>query len=533
MKTAYKIIAILASMTLAASCSESLLDIPQLGVQSDENSYVTDSDCEAATAAVYSAWRHAWSGNGESSTSGTTYCNLFWFKNLLADDVNSANHTHQSDLGNLTYTESNAWIAAIYEFLYKTVYMANIVMDRFNAEDSEIKAHCIAEAKFFRALSYYELVTLWGRVPLVDHVMSAENNYQIAPSEIDEIWDFIEKDLTEAIESGTLPSKKNIDDKETGAHITLEAAYAVRGKVYLTRKKFANARADFDKVIGSKLYGLIDNIGDIYHTQANGCKEYIFENIRHWDNNNLYEQDGWYGLEDNWLFTYGMTAAADAPYPFVGVMGWGAIIPTKKIYDAFIAEEGPKSVRRLASVVDVPDLADLKVTISSTLTWTGCEGYFRFKWLMTTEDEYDIAWTGRLNNTPCMRYADVLLMMAEACVRDGQNGDKYVNEVRARVGLPAKSGVTIADVKKERELELCFEATRLQDLKRWDEFEGDLAKELADKGKRIPTLKGNDDGTATVVYVDNPNPAAGWQESDRYLPYPLVEIQTNKLITSK
>jgi hypothetical protein len=117
-------------------------------------------------------------------------------------------------------------------------------------------------------------------------------------------------------------------------------------------------------------------------------------------------------------------------------------------------------------------------------------------------------------------------MMAEACVRGGLgSADTYVNEVRARAGLAPKSGVTLADVKKERQLELCFEAVRFQDLKRW----GDLPTELKDKGKKLPTLMpGN-----IVNYSDNPDPAAGWQNRDYLLPFPLSEIQTNKALADQ
>ena len=114
-------------------------------------------------------------------------------------------------------------------------------------------------------------------------------------------------------------------------------------------------------------------------------------------------------------------------------------------------------------------------------------------------------------------------MAAEASVQGGGgNADAYVNEVRARVGLAPKSGVTLADVKKERQLELCFEATRFQDLKRW----GDLATELADKGKRIPQLL-----AGAVTYTDNPDPAAGWQAHEQLLPFPQVELDTNPNLT--
>ncbi len=510
------------TILLVSACDSSLLDIPQQGVQSEDNSYITDEDCEAAIASVYAKWRSTYSGTGVQ----VTYCNLFWTKNLLADEMYSE-HTNQNEIANSVVTPANLWIGGCYQMLFETVYAANLVIDKFSSGESKVKARAVAEAKFFRALCYYELITLWGKVPKVDHVL-ASSEYQIGNGEIDDLWAFAEKDLNDAINAGVLPSKTGIDDKETGVRITKEAAWAVLGKVYLTEEKFSDARNAFEKVISSHLYGLIPNPGDLYHGQSDGCREYLFENNRHWDLNNLTSdegmiQDGWIGFEDNWLFGYGITAAADSPFPFVQTRGWGAMCPAKKVYDAFIAEEGPVSVRRRASVVGQEDMDYFKVDFGLVRSWPGNEGVLRMKWLMGMNDEPYNLWTGRLTNTPCMRYADVLLMMAEACVRDGQNGDTYVNEVRARAGLAAKSGVTLADVKKERQLEMCFEGTRFQDLKRW----GDLATELADKGKKIPSLMPG----WVVTYNDNPDPAAGWQPREEVLPFPQVEMETNKALT--
>ena len=531
MKTLYKLFAVFAGAALVLNaCSEKLLDIPQQGVQSEDNSYITDDDCMAATTAIYHAWRAAWSGCGY--TIGQVYANLFWMKNLMADDMISGIGGSEEEFANSTVTPANTWVEACYNGLFRTVYYSNMVLDKFTAE-SDVKARCIAEARFFRALSYYELITLWGAVPKVDHVLAPEE-YNIGKTEIADLWDFVEKDLNAAIDSGKLPSKTGIDDKDTGTRITREAALAVLGKVYLTEEKFSEAKGAFEKVINSRLYGLIPDMNDLYHMQANGCREYIFENVRKWDTANLRNpdaaasavQDGWYGLQDNWIFPYAFTTDGTNTFPFVDLMGWGDMNPTRKIYEAFVAEEGASSYRRLASCLVVNDLSSFGVIYTGSAKWTGNEGVLRFKWLMSQEDEIWNAWTGNLTNTPCMRYADVLLMMAEACVRGGLgSADTYVNEVRARAGLAPKSGVTLADVKKERQLELCFEAVRFQDLKRW----GDLPTELKDKGKKLPTLMpGN-----IVNYSDNPDPAAGWQNRDYLLPFPLSEIQTNKALADQ
>jgi len=249
MKKFFKTLSIIAgTLLIASSCSEKLLDIPQQGVQSEDNSYITDDDCLSAITSVYSGWRSVWSGCGYNI--GVVYSNMFWLKNLLADDMTTGS-TFQSELSYSTVTSTNPWVEAVYNGLYKTLYYANIVTDKFT-DESPAKARCIAEAKFFKGLCYYELITLWGEVPLVDHVLAPEE-YQIGPSTTSELWAFVEKMLNEAIDSGTLPSKTNIDDKDTGTRITKEAAYAVLGKVYLTEEKFSDAQTAFQKVISSGL----------------------------------------------------------------------------------------------------------------------------------------------------------------------------------------------------------------------------------------------------------------------------------------
>ena len=168
------------------------------------------------------------------------------------------------------------------------------------------------------------------------------------------------------------------------------------------------------------------------------------------------------------------------------------------------------------------------------------EGYFRFKWLPLLQDENVNFWCGSMACTPMIRYADVLLMMAEACVMTGENGDSYFNQVRTRAGVPAKTGVTLADIKTERHLELALESVRYQDLLRW----GDAASALANKGKQLPTFRivppeGLDITSAEAIYnakyateltyTPNEKSLAGWTAGrDELLPFPQAEIEVNK-----
>lgn len=135
-------------------------------------------------------------------------------------------------------------------------------------------------------------------------------------------------------------------------------------------------------------------------------------------------------------------------------------------------------------------------------------------------------------------------MMAECCIQTGDpNADIYLNKVRTRAKLPAKSNVTMDDLKLERRLELAMEAVRFQDLIRW----GDAPTILADKGKKLPTFmivpaSGNDLTTAegiynaqyttSLSYTDNERDLAGWTPNrDELLPYPENEIEVNPNIT--
>ena len=178
--------------------------------------------------------------------------------------------------------------------------------------------------------------------------------------------------------------------------------------------------------------------------------------------------------------------------------------------------------------------------INSTANRYGNEGYFRLKWLASLDDENVSYWCGNQSCTPVIRYADVLLMMAECCIQTNDpDADIYLNKVRTRAQLPSKSNVTMDDLKLERRLELAMEAVRFQDLIRW----GDAPIVLADKGKKLPNFlivpkEGNDLTTAkgiynaqydtSVSYTENERELAGWTPNrDELLPYPENEIEVN------
>ena len=534
---------LLAGLVSFSSCNVDLLDIPQQGVTSEETFYKTDEDCEEAIAAVYSAWRTAYSGGHSGAAQ---YANGFFLKNFLADDFNSggsrSDQTYAQEIYESRIMPTNLWVEAYYKDLYSTVYLCNLVIGKFDPSESAIKARNVAEAKVYRALCYFELTTLWGNPPKVDRVLQNSDEYKVYNSTKEELWSFIETDLKDAIDSGALTSKTSLNDKDGCTRATLEAAKTILGKAYLYQGKYGDAKPLFKEVINTGLYDLEDDIDVLYHTAGNGSKEYVLECTRHFDMSNMYSQGGWYGILANWGFGYGFIAGteADSHFKFNSTSGYSYYNPTKSLYDAFVAEEGEDGYRVTSWICPFDRVPSMNIGVNATNNRYGNEGYFRLKWLTSTDDENVSFWCGNQSCTPVIRYADVLLMMAECCIQTGDaDADNYFNRVRTRAKLPSKSGITMDDLKLERRLELAMEAVRFQDLIRW----GDAATVLKDKGKKLPTFQivpdpDNDLTTAegiynakyttSVSYTDNEYELAGWTPNrDELLPYPENEIEVN------
>ena len=534
-------------MTIVTGCNENKLDIPQQGVVSEENYYQTDAEAEAALANIYAIWRQAYSGNSGNFGSSDLSCNGFFIKNLMSDEIlqggGRSDITGMDELYESVVTPTNEWTDYYYKLLYKAIYAANMVMERVD-ETSSTKLRARSEARCLRAWCNFELVTLWGNAPLVNHVLQPAE-YQISNSTTAELWSAIEEDLNTAISSGMLLSKSGIDDIDTGTHFTLEAAETLLGKACLYQQKYADAYTHLKKVYDSNLYGLIEDYSQLYHIASNGCREYVLENVRHLDYNNLWCQYGWLGMYGNWGFGTRFQAGPDAIsyFDFNSTGGYAYFNPSKKLYDAFVAEEGADGYRLNNCIKTIEQVFGMNIYADAASSSFACEGLYRMKWLSCMRDENFSWWYfGQFANTPVIRYADVLLMLAEAAVNSGQQGmaDQCVNQVRNRAHLTSKSGVTMTDIKTERLLELCMEGVRFQDLIRW----GDAPTELADKGKKLPTFtitpeEGNDYSTAegiksakyqtTLSYTDNERELAGWTSGrDEYLPFPENEIEVNK-----
>ena len=505
MKYRYLLILSVAASLGLSSC-ESMLDIRQHGVVSMEEFYSTDADFEEAIAAVYVAYQ-------------TNYYNMWFTKEYLSDDLWHGGGTHYDgdyQLSDYCFNAGLSTIESLFSGYYTVLNRANLVIENV-AEETAVGKRCVAEAKVFRALVNFDLVTLWGTPPLVDHILSADE-YQ--PSNVESpsvIWEAVEKDLKEAIASGGLTDKTSAS--EPTAHITLQFAKALLGKVYVFEKKWTEAATILDEVIASGKYELYDDYENMHTEKGEHNPESIFELEYPLDAAN---PDG--NGHRCWMQTYFGISTRYFTLTDDCVLqdGWGYCSPTKDLYDAFVAIEGVDGYRLTSSIKTLPQLKTYGVEIVERCPDN--EGYFCWK-IRLLKDEYQMY--NPSFNQSVMRLAEVLLLAAEAHLENNnaQKATEYVNRLRTRAQAPALGTATLSDIKNEKRVELCYEMTRFQDLIRW----GDAATVLAGKGAKYPNLEV--DGSVTYTDLTASSLEYGFKDKHKLLPFPSAELMSNNNIS--
>jgi len=499
------------------SCMDQL-EIAQHGVLDYNTFYQTDEDAEAAINAVYLQQR------------GLSY-NYIMGKNCLCDDYWAGGATRGDNaafeqLNEFTFTAEQDQLQGMFESYYRIIYKANVVLGHV-AEDggTPVMLRARAEAKVFRAWAYFELISMWGNPPVVDHELTA-SEYQCPNGTTEELWTLVETDLTEAINSGNLTEKSNVDDKSNW-RVSKQFAQALLGKAYLWQGKNDAAAKEFDNVVNSGLYKLFDGAYEdvLQYTTKYNC-ESLFESNHVADTDNLFDNWDFTGAMTRWrLEKFDMTDSFKAKYQ-TG-QDYGFLSPTKSLYDDFVSEETANGYRLTQTMKTLDQMKELGATLSAGKTVIA-EGYFFWKWRTTTEDSpaagYGFVYC---NNVRWMRYAEVLLCGAEAHLAAGNptKAAEYLNAVRSRAKLSPKTNITLKDIQIEKRLELCGEGTRYQDIQRWG-LAYDLMK---DQGKNCPILQSN--GQVEYKVYNNDSSLYGFKKGKHeLLPYPDTEIRLNAAI---
>ncbi len=501
---------------LGVSC-EDRLDIAKHGNWGGmEDSYETDEQVLQADASMYFSWR-------------SNHYNWFFLKNLLADDVwcgggGRGDNAELEKLNEFTFDTDNSIVRDLYSGLYTIIYKANLLIDNVTL-DTDVKKRVVAEAKFFRGWAHFELVTLYGTAPVVNHLLTPDE-YRLSNSSPEQLWQQVEDDFSSALESGALPSKTNVDDQETGIRVTAEVVQAYLGKSYLFQGKYAEAANMLDQVIESGKYELYKgSYDDLLHANTNNCCESMLEAQLRNDTEQAWLQSSMLYIMQGWRSSY-LNYSTDAQ-SYLASGTYGFMNPRKELYDAFVEMEGQNGYRLNCTMRTYQQMVDIGVTMQNGASLIGNEGLFMWKNRALRSDcVYDVPYFQALQyiNYRVMRYAEVLLLAAEAHVMGGSQDKalKYINEVRSRAQLPELTSVTLDDVKKEKRLELCLESVRYQDLVRW----GDAESAMADQGKEIPSLV-NDGNEGIVVKVTHQNTVYGFKAKHNLLPIPLKELELN------
>ncbi len=485
---------------LIAGCSKDLLNIDPKNQVLESNFYQTVEDLDAALISAYDpiSWVFHWGAS--------TFVTL----NVASDDANAGGTPGGQDImayqgaDKFTLTPGMERIESLWRKYYAGIYRANLVIENADTSIPEMSV-IVAEAKFLRAYYYFDLVRYYGDVVLLDHTATVDE-YSLPRTPAQEVYALIVRDLSEAIP--VLPDKNELRRNKL-FRATKSAAQALLGKVYLFMSSPGNnygnyyqEAADlFGRIISSGVYSLFSNYDMNFQATYEHGAESIFELEYTSAINSTFQSD------DNTGYSYD-EASVDFKLcgirewkqgPDISVVnlqaGWGFIKPTRELVEAYIAEND--LVRLNYNVyLGNPMSAEIDSAFNFYLSQYGSwsneeedsddfEGFFRRKYRY--DNNYVVGDISFLNIN-IIRYADVLLMMAECMVNgatdnlNGKSAEHYVNLVRNRVDLPSLSSVTMDDIKKERRLEFAFEMIRYWDLIRWGDADNVFTNYKPGKG---------------------------------------------------
>ena len=456
-----KILYSLSLLLCCTACGDDFLQRDPIIGTTLENYYQSEDDALAAVIAAYAALQFEMTPAGH----------FRWFWGDIMSDDSVKGGSGDNDTPELRLLEefqgpvNTELLEAEWAADYEGIYRANVVLERVPPieMDETRKAAILGEARFIRAWFHYLLVTMFGDVPLIDHPL-APSEYNQPRTPAAEVWAFIESDLQQAI--AVLPQRSEYSLAEIG-RITQGAAQSLLLKAYLYQQKWSEAQAVAEAVIESGEYRLEENYSEIF-TRAgeNGPGsifeiQYMTESGGNWGRNNANEG----------TFTNVFQRARGQ------FEGYGFNIPTQELVDAFFAE-GQEDPRLRYTIFREGDaMGDRGIFTTEA---TGSPYIYPPRKYFNSKSEEATLGDPNPNggsNDRVIRYADVLLMHAEAAYHNGDEAAarESLNLVRARARgtntniLPdvTASGTALLEaIYHERRVELALEGHRFFDLVR-------------------------------------------------------------------
>lgn len=459
---------------MVVSCSDDFVDVESL----DENSetfFNSEQDYQDALIGAYDLLQ-------------ASYINVLLGEiasdNTLAGGESAIDVPGIQEIDNMTHNPVNANLRDVWSWMFAGVNRANFILEFRDRTDFEGRENVLAQATFLRAYYYFELVKFFGDVPLaVDErlLFGDENTVDRTPVSI--IYEQLEADL--AFASENLP----LVQEETG-RVTRGAAQSLLGKILLYQGKFNEAAEILDQVITSGTYSLVDSPFDIFENDNENNSESVFE-IQYTD----LEGAGFDCLQ---------CSEGNVAVGFQGIRnyngplfesGFSFSVPTAEVFNLYT--EG--DTRRDAYILDILAFAEANSDFNNGGGVTFDEGFehtgfFNRKYLPRQGDSNigDQNLTNP-NNYRAIRYADVLLMAAEAHNKATPSNDaaaqEYLNEVRERASLPPTSatGTVLEEaIFQDRRLELVGEGHHFFDLVRTGRAASEIDGFTTEKNELFP-----------------------------------------------
>lgn len=511
------------------SCSNDFLNEINPNEAVEETFWTSAENAEAAMASLYSPLRGQMYGYFGAFTGFQTM--------NRGDDVWFVLGEEPHNMEPVLYTNTPETEESDFGRLYLSINRANVFLEHLDDIDDmeeEEREELRSEAHFIRGFTYFLLVINYGNVPL--RTKSASDNSDLimkASSPEEEVWGQVIKDFKAAKEN--LPVKRSNDEL---GRASKGAAKAYLGKSYVYTKQYELAEKELGDLLQAPYdYELVDDFDDNFTEFAEFNKESVFE----------FNYNGAYGGGGVWAGEGGSQGSILSQFVGSdGTGGWGKFLPSASIVRDFIKEERPDDAgtrfdkRMYTSFFweysDYEnDLTDEKWFGNMTFDelWTGTrskrergapdfpeingnEGRFiikKFTNFYKNEDDansmYDADNTN--NNLRVMRFAEVLLLHAEACIKTGNlsAASEDLSRIRDRAGLKEKTWAgeqeLWAEMIHQNELEFFFEGHRFFDLTRWYDY----------------------DEMKQVLLDNNAQGAKNFEAKNYYLPIPQNELNTN------
>lgn len=497
---------------LLAACSKDRLVVDPVNEFLSSNYYQTEDQVASALIGVYDpiGWSMAY-GQWISPT---------MMGEIRSDNANAGGDPSNNDqpgwqeLDDFTNTNSNVVIHPIYRKSYIGISRANALLDLTEIE-SETVTEYKAQAQWLRGYYHFELFRHFGPIPVVNQSLTPDD-MNLERNTLSEVMQQIVTDCEQA-----LPHLPLVAPSGQEGRVTKGAAYALMGKAYLYWADlkgddpvlFQSAADAFQSVVDLGAYQLQDDMQSLFVFDNRNTTESVFE-IQH---NPLWSSDwSWMeGVDGNGMIQLCGVRGLCADHPDYEA-GWGFMSVTEGLWDHFLEDDTyRRDVAILSEAELAQDLADagascdpiIDMTQNNPVDYTGYwqEKYPNLKAFAGTNVNGGNEHLTKAQNTHVFRYADVLLMLAEALHRgsgDDGTAQMYIDIVRERAAGPgdnagnfrtaatvmAEEGWSLLDlIWYERRAELACEGDRWYDLVRSGRAEGSLFTGDGDKEANFST----------------------------------------------